>query len=456
MQQRQTTYKAGVEVACGLCTAIFAILTMLSCANEKEISTFTTSYEDFVNSLTIEGLVEPVTSTTLTSPRNCDGTVEFLVEDGEYVEEGQIVCIIIYQELQTQFDQISIDLENAEAGLNKTKADLNLQLALLEAQVKTNEADTKIAQMDSLQLAYVTSSQKAIKSLELEKASIGKARYEKKLEALKVIQQSEVKKIELQIQRLKIRVDGVKEQLDALTVKAPRSGMVIRPEHRLTRKQIQVGDPVWSNFPVAIMPDFKQMKVKITASEADFKNISVNDSVIFTFDAMPGNTGSGKILKKAPVGQPYKQGATVKFFEIEASIDQVDSMPEPGFTANCHVIMKQMENVISVPQIALFDEDSIKVVYIQRKNGFESRQVLTDVTSPTKTVITAGLSDGEDIALSKPKPSHVKIWTALPDSLFQKQDIPADTLKPDMPPNAPANPVSLPQTQSRINNSQFN
>jgi hypothetical protein len=230
--------------------------------------------------------------------------------------------------------------------------------------------------------------------------------------------------------------------------------MVIRANNPLLGKKLQVGDPVWSNFPLAIMPEYKEMKVKIMASETDFKILSVNDSVNFTFDAMPGNTGTGKIIKKTPVGQPYKRDAIVKFFEVEASINQVDSMPEPGFSADCHVIIKQVENVISIPQIALFDEDSMKVVYVKRKKGFESRQVLTDISSQTETVITAGLSEGEIIALNKPKVASVKVRTALPDSLLQKPETPADIPNPDIPPpNVSGNPAPLPKSQSRLNDS---
>ena len=407
---------------------ILLIHIFISCSQHNEnIATFTVSNKNFINSLTIEGVVEPLLSTTLASPRNCDGVVEFLVEDGTYVEEGQVVCIIEYQELQNQYEQVSISLENAEAGLNKTRADLNLQYALIEAQVRTNDADTKIAQMDSLQITYASSKERAIKKLQLERALIEKARYEKKIEALKVIQQSEIKKLELEIQRFKLHVQSMKEQLDALTIKAPRSGLLLRSNSRLTGKKYQVGDPIWSNMPVAIMPELKEMKVKIMASESDFKIISVNDSVSYTFDAMPENTGSGKILKKAPMGQPYKQGGKVKFFEIEASLENVLTMPEPGFTANCRIIFKQIDNVITVPQIAIFNEDSIKVVFVQNKRGFEKRQVLTDISSPNESIVTTGLAGGEIIALSKPKPSLVKGMIALPDSLTVKPKGEPDT-----------------------------
>ncbi len=396
---------------------MLSVYLFFSCSQDTNMATYTVSQGDFTNALLVEGAVEPVLSTTLTSPRYCDGVVQFLVEDGIYVEKDQVVCIIEFQELQNQYDQITSALENAEAGFNKTKADLNMQYALLEAQVKTNEADTKISQMDSLQLAFVSPKQKMIKELELKRVNIDKVRFEKKLKALKIIQQSEIRRWELEIQRLSMRVQSSKDQLDALTIKAPRSGLVIRANCRLTGKKYQVGDPVWSMMPLMIMPEFKNVKVKIMASETDYKNINVNDSVCYTFDAMPDNAGFGKILKKAPVGQPYKEGGKVKFFEIEASVDSVRSIPEPGFTANCRIILKQTKGVVSVPQIAIFEEDSIKVVFVRRKRGYERRQILTGLSSPRESVITAGLTDGEVISLTKPKPSLVKERVALPDSL---------------------------------------
>ena len=408
---------------------LLCVFLIFSCKQDTNIATYTVQYSDFNNSLMIEGFVEPVLSTTLSSPRSCDGTIEFLIDDGVTVEEGEVVCIIEYQALQNEYDQITIALENAEVGLIKTQADLNMQYALLEAQVRTNDADTRIAQMDSLQIAFMSMTQRSIKELELERATIEKARYEKKIEALKVIQQSEIKKLELEIQRFRNRVETMKEQLDALTLKAPKSGLVILANNPLTGTKVKVGDPVWSNFPIATLPQFEQMKVMIMASETDFKSININDSVSYTFDAMPGNTGTGKILKKSPIGQPYKRGSTVKFFEIEASIDSVPTMPEPGFKANCKVVLKQVENVISIPQIAIFDEDSIKIVFVKRKKRYEKRQILTDVSSTKETVISAGLKENEVIALSKPKLSLVKELIALPDSITKKSNPTVDSLK---------------------------
>ena len=400
---------------------LFPAFLFVTCSQDTNIATYVVSNGNFSNSILLEGYTEPLRSTTITIPRFSagfiDGIVEYVIEDGTIVEEGEVLCIIDSPQIVGEYEQVCISLENAETGLNKTKAELNMQLALLEAQVLTNEADTKIAQMDSLQIEFMSDNQKRIKQLELERAVAAKMRYEKKYEALKIIQQAEIRKLEIEIQRLRMRADAVKEIVDALTVKAPRSGLIILPNSS-SGKKLQIGDNLWTGRPVATLPDIKAMKVKMQAPESDFKNISINDSVYYTFDAMPGNTGTGKILIKSPVGQPYKRGSNVKFFEIEASIDNVLAMPEAGYTANCHIILRKEENVICIPQIALFEEDTMKVVYVRRARGFEKRQVNTGLSSTKEVIITAGLTDGEVIALSKPKTALVKEFVALPDNLL--------------------------------------
>lgn len=404
---------------------IFTLLLISSCVfnEDKELPVLLVSNTNFEDVLSIEGYVEPVYSTTMACPRNIEGTVTYIVEDGTYVEEGQIVCQIEVQELQTRYDQLVIDLENAEANLSKTTADLDMQYALLDAQVQNNDAETQIAQLDSLQLIYAPPNQRKIKELELEKVIIEKEKYAKKINALKIIQQSEVKKLELNIQRLSNRAKTTKDQIDQLTLRAPKKGLAVRGYHYVTQEKIQVGDIVWSNMPLLTLPQLDEMKVKILASERDFKYINVNDSVYYTFDAMPENKAWGKIIKKAPVGKPIKKDSKVKHFEIEASIDSTTFNPDIGISANCHIIMKQVKDTIVIPQISIFDEDSIKVVYVKIKKGYEMRQVLAGVSSPKEVVITSGLRANEFVALTKPASSDIEKKTLLPDSIIKQGTI---------------------------------
>ncbi|MDR0688552.1 MAG: hypothetical protein LBF55_07730 [Prevotellaceae bacterium] len=377
-----------------------------------------TAYEDVV---TVDGVVEPIRSATLYCPANVEGTVTFLVEDGTLVEEGEVVCVIEAQALQNEYDRQMLDLENAKANLSKAQADQNLQYALLEAQVNNSEADMKIAQLDSLQLAYATPTQRRIKALELQRAAIEKAKYGKKLQALAIIQQSEVKMNEQSIKRIENRLQSLGERIAALTIKAPQSGLALRPIYRVTGTgKVQVGDIVWGNIPLLTIPEVAQMKVKMMVAETDYKHISVGDSVSYAFDAMPGNVAWGKVLMKSPVGQPIKKNSKVKLFEVEASIDSAAKLPDPGFTASCRVTLAEVRDTIVIPQVAIFEEDLMKFVYVKQRSGYEMRQIQTGLSSRKEAIVAAGLQDSDVISLVKPAPHKVKRKALLPDSTVAK------------------------------------
>lgn len=353
-------------------------------------------------------MVEPVRFTTIVCPNNVDATVTYLIEEGTHVNEGDILCILEDNNQKTTYENLLIQLETAEAELNKVKADLQMQYALLDAQVENNHVDTEIAQLDSLQLNFATSTQKRIKELELERSIIEKTKFQKKLESLEIINQSEIRKMELNIQQLKNRISSAKTILDGLTIRSPRKGLAVVSYSWITGEKLKVGDNVWEEMPLITIPEVAEMKVKMMAGEVDFRQLNEHDSVSFSFDAMPGSSAYGKITKKLPVGQPYKRDSKVKFFEVEASIDSANQLPDPGVTANCKVFIQHVHDTIVVPQIAIYEEDSLKVVYVKKKNKFEVRPITTGLTSSKEVIVSNGLRPGEEIALIKPPLSMVR------------------------------------------------
>ncbi len=378
------------------------------------MSTYTVPLGNFTDILTVTGIVDPVNTTTLNCPQNIDAIIEWLVEDGKQVKEGDTLCILKDQTLHTNYDSWSASLENFRAELNKIAADLAMQYALLEAQVKNNEADAEIARLDSAQLAYLPPTQQRLKELELQKVAIEKARLDKKIKALAIINQSEIRKREIQIMSIENRVKTFKEQIDGQIILAPCDGVAVRAISWSTDKKLKVGDNVWNNMPVVILPRFESMKVMLRVPETDYKIISTGDSVSYTFDAMPGSSGWGRILIKAHAGRPVQEDSKVKYFDVEASIDSAVVAPDPGFTASCHIVLKELRGVVVIPQIAIFGEDSIKTVYVEQAHGYELRQIRTGLSSTREAVVTQGLEAGEVIALVRPQASLVKKQTMLP------------------------------------------
>ncbi len=377
---------------------------------------YTVIEKDFENSVIVEGVVEPTYFTTVMCPMNVDGTIIYMVEDGTQVNAGDVICIIEDINNETNYNNLLDLIESISAELSTKKADLQMQQALLEAQVRNNEADTEIANLDSLQLHFASPTQRQISELQLESASIEKSRLEKRLQTLKVINDSEIKSIEINLRRAHSRLETAKEILESLTVRAPSSGLAIVSQSRRSGEKLKIGDEVWNNMPLVIIPEMSEMKVEMRVSETDFKYISENDSVSYTFNAMPDNWANGKITKMLPVGQPYSRDSKLKYFEVEASVDSILEMPEPGFTANCRVIVDYIKDTITVPLVAIFEEDSRKVVYVKKNKAFERREIKTGLSSQKESVVIEGLNRDEKVALTKPNSSLIKGEKLLTDT----------------------------------------
>lgn len=402
---------------------ILLSLFFYSCkSNEvKPPTTFTVKTTDFEDALEIEGLVQPVQVNTVETPGQVDGVVLYIVEDGTFVKAGDTVCILEDKGLKERYDQFKIQLENSVAELNKTKADLDLQYALLEAQVKSNAAETEIANLDSADIRFSSQLQSRIKKLELEKVSIEKFKLQKKLKSMAVINQSEIRKLEIRNSSLTFMLESAKKQLDGLKLTAPKDGMATRAIHWATRKKVLPTDPVWNRMPLVIIPELDKMKVLISATESDYKRINVNDSVQYSFDAMPDNKAWGKIQKKAPVGQPIKENSKVKMFEIEASVDKSLLIPGPDLTTRCKIILRHIRDTIVIPQICIFEEDSVNFVYVQKAKTFEKRQIKVGTTSTKEAVVTSGLKPNEKIAIVKPESELINGTRMLPGT--QKKNL---------------------------------
>lgn len=386
----------------------------------EHLPAFEVSISDFEDYLITEGSVESVSSVSVTCAQGTGGTVVFLVEDGTYVQEGDVVCRLENAAMATDYESVLTNLEMNRANLEKTYADHALEKALLEAQILNNEAEQAITNLNSKQLEFTPENQRRIRELELKQAAIQNSRFSKKLRTMKIIHQTEIRREQMGIQRTESRVKQIEERMLSLTLKAPKAGLALRAVNPMNDRKYVVGDNAWEGLPLIYLPNMEQMKVKILASEGQYKRMKVGDKVEFSFNAQPENKAWGRITMKAPVGRPIERNSKVKVFDVEASVDSSLTIPTPGLSAQCRVILHQLKDTLVIPQIAVFDHDSLKVVYIQKPKGFERRQVITGLSSPKETVITTGLSRGEAVSLILPEEKQIYSTILLKDTTQKK------------------------------------
>ena len=171
----------------------FVLPLCLACSsgNESNISTYLVERGDFQYVLRVDGVVEPVKFTTVKCPERVDATVTFIVDEGQRVDKGDTLCVLEDADLASLYDQLLLDLEEEEGSLVRLIASNEVDNATLRSEFKTNEAETRIAQLDSLQLKYLPPAQKRINELELDKVLLQRKKLEGKLKLNPVVQQTE-------------------------------------------------------------------------------------------------------------------------------------------------------------------------------------------------------------------------------------------------------------------------
>jgi RND family efflux transporter MFP subunit len=392
---------------------IILLLGLNICCTSKiefsQIITFPVEKKDFLDEVIVSGTLEAVNTRSYGCPGIwSDVTIQHLIPEGTQVKSGDTLCILEAREIANEYLLAINELENAQAEYNKSLADLKLQFLLLEAQVRSIDASTDIKRLDSLQMEFSSSSDREIIKLELEKAELERNIAQTKLEFLKQINDSELQKMKLKIEQNANRVDQAKSKLDDLILISDIEGIVIYDMSWITEKKVREGDVIWANSPIIEIPDLSAMQVKLEVSEADYKRLATDQTIEIIVDAFPDIHLYGRIKNKAPVGKPVSEKSNVKIFEVTASLDSAYQKLQPGLGVTCKVQVRIIPDTLVIPVISLFEEDSMKVVYVADNEKFIKKNVTIADYNNEEVVITSGLKCNEILALRKPPDSLIK------------------------------------------------
>jgi HlyD family secretion protein len=357
----------------------------------------------FVNKITVSGIIEAHKTYAVSCPGIwTDATITYLIPEGTYVKEGDTVCILESNELKNNYVEALKNLESAKAEYNKSVATINMQYVLLDSEVKTIESSTEISRLDSSKIAFNSKAQQNIIELKIKKAEIEKEKIQKKLEFLKVINKSKLKKMEMKIKQTENNVAREKEKLDKLELKSNTSGIVIYAMSMTSGIKIRVGDIVWGNLPIIEIPDMSKMTAKLTVNETNYRLIEKDQNVNIMIDAVPDCKLTGKITKKTPMGKPIKKDSKVNFFEVFALIDSMNFKIQPGLSVTCDILLESIPDMVEAPLLAVFGKDSLKVVYISKGKKYIKQTVKLSHHNDNYAVISEGLKENDEIVLSEP------------------------------------------------------
>jgi len=206
------------------------------------------------------------------------------------------------------------------------------------------------------------------------------------------------------IREAQSKLETARAQLARCEVRADIPGIVVyRPVFfGSEQRKPQVGDQVWANQPLLILPDVSKMIVEARVRETDVHRVARSQEVHVRVAAYPDLRLTGRVTLVGTLAQEDFARRGAKYFGITVEINERDERLRPGMTATAEIRIERKEKALFVPIQAVFDREGRRVVYVSQLGGFREREVVTGSVNRDFAVIEKGLSAGDRVALSDP------------------------------------------------------
>lgn len=348
-----------------------------------------------------------------------------LVEEGTVVDSGQYVATLDHKAVEEVLTKAKDDLELSLAAFEDAKMDSNLTLSNLRDGLINSTSDVEEKKIVVDESVYESPSVIKKAQMDLEKVT-RKLEQDKKGFQLKERQaKAKVDRAKQDLTLKQTRIDELVKLLDALTIKAPKQGMVIYSKDRMGAK-IQVGSSVATWNPIiATLPDMTKMISKTYVNEIDISKVKNGQKVTLSIDAFPEKELKGEVIAVANIGQAMPK-SDAKVFEVKIRIFGFDPLLKPAMTTSNAIITGFYKDKLIIPSDAVYTNDSIKYVYLKKKDIVKQ---IVDLGNDNENfvIVNKGLAEGDELVYNEPeKADELKTvgW-----DIYEEQKIKAENEK---------------------------
>jgi RND family efflux transporter MFP subunit len=289
------------------------------------------------------------------------------------VKEGQVVARLDDTNVKASLDVAQAQLESAKTAVEETRA--QLKQAEQEFQRATNLAKKNIESQSDLDKAESD---------------------EKSLAARLARQQRDITVAERQ-------VDLWRQQMDDMVIRAPFAGIV-------TTKDAQPGEMIspvsagggFTRTGIGTIVDMDSLEIEIDVNESYINRVEPGQPVVATLDAYPDWKIPCKVIAIIPTAD--RQKSTVK---VRVGFDKLDPRILPEMAVK--VAFRETGGgtatairAVMIPKGAVQSQDGRDIVFVVQNGRAERRAVTVTDTQGDDSVLSAGVSAGENVIVDPP------------------------------------------------------
>lgn len=189
------------------------------------------------------------------------------------------------------------------------------------------------------------------------------------------------------------KVDAAEATLKTAQIVAPFGGIV-------TDADPLPGDQVASGTTAFRIDDLSSLYVDVSVSEVDINSVSIGQSAEISFDAILNKSYHGTVVEVSNVGNTV---SGIVNFTVTVQLTDPDTMVKPGMTAAVNIVVKQLNDVVLVPNRAVRTSSGDRVVYVLENGQPVEKKIELGSSSDVSSVLNGGeVKEGDTIILNPP------------------------------------------------------
>lgn len=370
-------------------------------------------------------------------------TIIRILAEGTKVKEGEIVCeldsaslkdLLTNQKITTQqaeasYKQALLVREVAEYAVKEyTEGIFKQEQETYKGEIALAESDLKRAEerlkwsSEMVIKGYVSKSSNVADKLSLDQCRFELEQAQTQLKVLlDYTKAKQIKSLSSDVEKARadelskkssLELEKTKEaklerQIKACVLKAPGDGIVVfanesgRPGQ--TALQIEEGASVRERQKIFSLPDVTRMRVNTKVHESMVDRVKPGLRALIRVEAAAGQELRGQVASVAPMADANSFfGSDVKVYTTFVAIDGDTNKLNlrPGMNSQVEILITELDNVLSVPVLAVLEFKGKDYVFIKEGEGFRREEVALGISNDQHVEIKKGLKSGDLVALS--------------------------------------------------------
>jgi HlyD family secretion protein len=370
-----------------------------------DIPTYRVEPMQFTRRVTSDGTLKAVTATPITTPQLAGRPLKiaWIAEDGAVVKKDEVIVRFDPTEFENEMLLGTEERQTASNKLAKISTDASTTRTNLKRDANQAQYELDAAKRFNFDDAEVFSRYQRIESeVDQELAGEKKEYAQEVLSVRESLARTDRDLVGIEDRKAGLRIRNAEQGLKSLEILAPHDGILVLT--RDWRGEIaRVGATVWAGHPLAEIPDLQNMKAEVFVLEVDAAGLAIDKKASVWLESQPSVKYHGKVTQLDKLARPRTRGVPVQYFGVTVSLDRTDAkVMKPGARVRSVLEVENLDKAFAIPRQALFEKEGKKIVYRKRNDKFEPVDVTISTSSAGRVVVTKGLVQGDELALSDP------------------------------------------------------